>query len=413
MIPSFASPLSLKDALHPPYLAKPSALYHQLRANGPVYWDDGLQAWAVTSYDISMAVLRDSRRFSSNRVPLNLDRLPEPLRLQAAPVLHMLARQMLFLDSDDHTRLRRLVSSAFTPRRIEGLRTHIQAIVDQLLDALQERELVEITRDFASQIPSLVIAQLLGAPTEDRAQFLAWNDALVMLLDASSSHRDEELIQAFHAVAAFLDYLRHLISERRTAPRDDLIQGFLIAEAEGEKLSEEEILANCLLLLSAGNSTTMYAISNALLTLLHHPDQLQEIRANPSLMPTAIEELLRYEGPVQLIARRTREDVEIGGRHIMAGQLIIVCLGAANYDPRQFRDPDHLDVERSSSRHLSFGQGAHFCLGAPLARLELEIALTAFLTRFSSPRLASDDPSPHWQPALTFRHLSKLPVFVK
>ncbi|QBD78968.1 cytochrome P450 [Ktedonosporobacter rubrisoli] len=403
---NISTPPSLQDALSPQHLDNPYLIYQRLRENDPVYWDNKTHAWIITGYEYAMMILRDAR-CSSQRSLLSLRSMSEQRLQQMAPVLSVLSRQMIFIDPPDHTRLRRLVNKAFTPARVEMMRAFIQQLVNQLLDTLQEKEHVEIVNDFAFPIPATVIAQLLGVPTNDQKQFATWTDAFGVLLDGSP-HTEEEMMQALSLVADFLDYFRHLIAERRNAPQNDLIQALLVTEEQGEVLSEEEIIGNCLLLFAAGHGTTIYGISNGLFALLQHPDQLRAVQSDPSLMTAAVQELLRYESPVQVTSRQAREAFMLGNRQIAAGDRLIVHLGAVNHDPAQFQEPDQLDVRRFASRNLAFGHGIHFCLGSPLALLEIEIALTTLLTRFPKIQLTSQ--TPQWHPVLSFRHLVELPV---
>ncbi|MBO0778330.1 MAG: cytochrome P450 [Ktedonobacteraceae bacterium] len=401
-------PLSLKQVLDPVYLANPYHLYRQLRAHDPVYWDEAMQAWVLTRYEEVQAVLRDPR-CSKEHFPADVSQFPEPMREQGATILHILSRQMLFLDAPDHTRLRRLVSQAFTPRRIALMRASIQALVNRLLDAVQGKEQMDVIAEVAFPLPSIVIAEMLGVPSEDREQFAIWTTAFGALLDGTA-HTPTERAQALRGIAAFLSYFRRLIAQRHVHPQDDLIQALLDAKEQDDTLREEEVLANSFLLLAAGHGTTIHAIGNGLLALLQHPDQLQILRSDPTLLPAAIEELLRYDGPVQTTRRIAREPMEIGGKHIAAGQALIACLGAANHDPERFVKPDQLDVRRTASRHLAFGHGSHFCLGAPLARLEIEIALASLLERFPALCLATTEPQ--WRPTIIFRVLKELPVVI-
>lgn len=398
--------LSLKDVLDPTYLPNPYRLYQQLRRSDPVYWDQEMNAWVLTRYDDVLAALRDPR-LSSVHVPTDVSHLPPEIREQATIVLRILSRQMLFLDAPDHTHLRRLVSQAFTPRRVASMRASIQSLVNQLLDAVEARGEMDVIADFAFPLPSIVIAEMLGVPAEDREQFAIWATAFGSLLDRAASTPEEQR-QAFLHVANCLGYFRRLISERRAHSQDDLLQALFEAGEQGDVLSEEELLGNALLLLSAGHGTTIHAIGNGLLALLQNPEQFDALQREPALLPAAVEELLRYDAPIQTTRRVAREDIDIGNKHIQAGQAVIGCLGAANRDPAHVADPDHLDVRRPVQRHLAFGHGSHFCLGAPLARLEIEVAFDALLARFPRLRLQSTEPA--WRPHIVFRSLSRLPV---
>ncbi|QBD75024.1 cytochrome P450 [Ktedonosporobacter rubrisoli] len=401
-----ATSLSMKNALQPPYLSNPYPLYRQLRESDPVHWDQEANAWVLTRYADVMEALRDPR-LSAGRMSAENYNLPEPLREKGEEITSIIARQILFLNPPDHTRLRGLVSKAFTPRRIEAMRAQIQEIVDQLLDEVQGKGRMEVLSDFAFPLPSIVIAQMLGVPPEDREQFAQGTVAFGELIDGAIK-TPQDMQQIFFKVADFLDYFRQLIALRRGHPQDDLIQALLVAEEQGETLSEEEIISNCLLLLAAGHGTTIDAIGNGLAALHQYPDQLQDLQKHPALITAAVQELLRYDGPVQRTARIAQEDLEIGGKRIQAGDEVITCLGAANHDPEQFPNPDCLDLRRNEHKMLSFGQGIHFCLGSPLARLELEIAFNTLLARF--PEMRIETPELKWEGSLTFRGLQELPV---
>src|ERR671910_150288 len=318
--------------------------------------------------------------------------------------LRPLERNMLDLDDSDHARLRALVSKAFTPRLLERLRGRIEALSEDLLDAMGSE--AELVAGYALPLPATVIAELLGVPAEDQRKFHRWSSNLVSV----SSGRD--MLRALPAALAFMRYLRKLIGRRRTEPRDDLITALVRAEEAGDRLSEDELLAMVFLLLVAGHETTVNLISSGTLALLEHPEQAERLRRDPSLMKPAVEELLRYTSPVEMATERyAREDAEIGGRRIPRGGLVLAVLGSANRDERHFENPDVLDLARAPNRHLAFGRGGvHHCLGAPLARMEGQIALSALLRRFPGARLAMAPESLHWRRGLFLRGLEKLPL---
>jgi len=398
--------LSLTQAIEPGYISNPYPIYHRLREDDPVRWDEGSHAWVLTGYADVVAALRD-QRLSAVRFMLDPDWFPEEIRATLTAPSRALTRQMLFLDPPDHTRLRSLVVKAFTPRVIEAMRPNIQQLVDELLDAVLPQGRMDVINDFAYPLPAIVIAQMLGVPPEDRDKFTRWTSSFGFLIGANNP-TIEAVIQALYDVAAFIDYFRAIIIRRRTTPEDDLMQAMIAAEEQGDRLSEEELLANCVLLLAAGHGTTTHLISNGMLALLQHPDQLVELRDNPSLISSAVAELLRYDSPVQLTSRLAREDFELRGKTIMAGQALSMHIGAANRDPAQFAQPDRLDLHRFENRHLAFGHGIHYCLGAPLARIEAEIAFATLLRRLREPRLLA--PVLEWAPSLVFRALSSLPI---
>jgi cytochrome P450 len=316
---------------------------------------------------------------------------------------------MLERDPPNHTRLRGLVSKAFTPRVVDVLRPHIQQIVDGLLDRVAGAHAMDLIEDFAYPLPVIVICELLGVPVEDRDRFKGWGLDIARGLDAILLPPDSEVIQRSAASRrALTDYFRALIAERRASPRADLLSGLIAAEEVGDRLSEGELLATCILLLVAGHETTVNLVGNGTLALLRHPDQLRRLRENPGLIGSAVEELLRYDGPVQRTARVPSEAVTIGGHTLAEGDLVLPFMGAADRDPAQFTDPDGLDIARTDNRHIAFGWGIHFCLGAPLARVEGQIAINTLVRRLPKLALATD--RPEYRQSLTLRGLAALPV---
>ena len=299
-------------------------------------------------------------------------------------------RWMLFKNPPDHTRLRGLVHKAFTPRRVEQMRSQIQAITDGLLDRVQAAGRADLIAELAYPLPVTVIAAMLGVPAEDHAQFHAWSDALAHSLDLTED--PEVYTRASRAAVALTAYLRTIIEQRRRQPQDDLLSALILAEEGGGRLSEDELYATVTLLLVAGHETTVNLIGNGVLALLRHPDQLRRLRDEPGLIRTAVEELLRYDSPVQATSRVARADLEIGGHTIRAGQQVSFLLGAANHDPARFADPTRLDLSRDPNPHLAFGSGIHYCLGAPLARLEGQIAINTLVQRLPGLALAPERP---------------------
>jgi pimeloyl-[acyl-carrier protein] synthase len=307
-----------------------------------------------------------------------------------------LPRSMLFRDPPDHTRLRALVSKAFTPRMIETMREHIQEIVDRLLDRVQDAGRMDVIEDLAYPLPVTVICEMLGVPVDDHASIRGWSAEIARSLDAIGLPSDQDIVERGRTSRrALADYFRRLVPERRARPQNDLLSGLIAAEEQGDKLSQDEVIAMCLLLFIAGHETTVNLIGNGTLALLRHPDQMKKLRAEPSLIGNAVEELLRYDSPVQRTARITTTEVELAGQPLPKGAMVITALGAANRDPAQFADPDRLDVTRKDPRHISFGFGIHFCLGAPLARVEGQLALGTLLRR--APKLALAEANPEWR----------------
>jgi cytochrome P450 len=398
-------PLSLDNLLRPDVQADPYPFYHRLRAADPVHWE-ATMGWVLTRHADVVATLRDSR-FSAERVGFSLDWLPLDLQETLAPATRAFVRQMLFLDPPDHTLLRGLVSKAFTPRVVEGMRPRVQEIVDRLVDGFQDSSEVDVIRALAFPLPVVVIAEMLGVPPEDHAQFTRWTADLGALIDGTNLTA-ERAMSALQGLMALMDYFRRIIADHRARPRNDLLQGLIAAEDRGDVLSEDELLGNCMLLLAAGHGTTTHLIGNGLLALLRHPNQLRLLRDTPALIGTAVAELLRYDGTVQITSRLAHEDLQIGEQQIRAGENVFTILGAANRDPAQFPDPDRLDITRQENRHVAFGHGIHYCLGAPLAILEGQIALGTLVRRLPNMCLAADDLV--WQPSQVFRGLAALPV---
>lgn len=393
--------------------ANPYPFYDRLRARGPVFQDTNASqddGWVVIRHSLVAAALRDPR-IAAERIdmPTDFSWAPEPFNSAARQVFRAMPHQLLFLDPPDHTRLRGLVNKAFTPRLVEGMRGHITDLTRNLLDDIEERGELEVIRDLAYPLPAIVIAELLGVPVADREKFIQWANDFGGFLDSSNLTMEQSL-QAIQGVADFMDYFREIIARRRVEPHDDLLQALVAAHDRDDRMTEDELLANLVLLLAAGHGTTTHLIGNGLLALLRNPDQYQRLVDDPSLVPNAIAELLRYDAPVQLTGRRVREELTLGEATIPAGQHLTILLGAANHDPDQYADPNHLDVSRPENRILSFGQGIHFCLGAPLARLEAEIVFQQMTKRFPHLRLAAPVESLEWQPSIVFRGLVSLPV---
>ncbi|HEV3511535.1 MAG TPA: cytochrome P450 [Candidatus Sulfotelmatobacter sp.] len=396
--------LSLYHLLDPEVLANPYPLYRQLRREDPVHWDPFLHAWVVTRYDDVVHVLH---HFSAQRTPT-----PEQLsslNLSALnPIAAVMVRQMLFLDPPDHTRLRALASAAFTPRRVEQLRSHIREVMDGLLDSVIQQGHMDILADFASPAPAIVTAELLGVPVSDHAQLKEWSQDFAEML-GNFQHNPDRFGRVLRSVEHLCDYFRRAMREQQYHPRAGLIQAMMTAEVDGARLTEEEIVANLIVTMVGGQETTTNLIGNGVLTLLRHPDDLERLRADPSLIPAAVEELLRYESPSQHTARLAPADVELGGKQIRKRQAVIAVMGAGNRDPERFPDPDRLDLARKDNRHLAFGWAAHFCFGAALARLEGQIAFDRILARLSNLAL-NTRATLEWRQNLGLRGLTALPV---
>lgn len=385
------------NPLQPDVRENPYPLYHRLRREDPVHVTP-MGLWVLSRYDDAAMILRDPRFGRRGFQQILEARFGRP----------GVGRSMLHQDPPDHTRLRTLVNKAFTPRVVEGLREEIQRIVDRLLDEVDGAGSMDLVDRLAYPLPVIVICEMLGVPDDDRNRFRDWSYAIARSLDAIAFPDPDVVARANQAQDALTGYFRGLVEERRRQPRGDLLSAMIAAEEAGDRLSTEELFAMTSLLFIAGHETTVNLIGNGVLALLQHPDQLGKLREDPSLIASAIEELLRYDSPVQRTARIVYEDVEIGGRAIKAGSVVVALLGAANRDPAHFPEPDRLDIARADNRHLSFGWGIHFCLGAPLARLEGQIAIGTLLRRMPSLALATD--TLEWRETSTLRGLKTLPV---
>ncbi|MCX4641382.1 MULTISPECIES: cytochrome P450 [unclassified Streptomyces] len=388
----------------PAFMADPFPLYRQLREDGPVrraVLAGGLEAWLVTRYEDCLAALSDSRLSSDVRDasdPRLLERLPATER-------ESMLRTMLRSDPPDHTRLRRLVSKAFTARRVAELRPRVQEITDGLLDAIVPAGKAELVEDFALPLPVTVISELLGVPVADRDDFHRWTDD--MILRGAEPPDPARIDRAWRHMRS---YLTGLLQDKRARPGDDLLSALIATRDEEHQLDEDELIAMAFLLLVAGYITTVNLIGSGIAALLAHPDQLQILRDDPELLPGAIEEFLRYDGPVNPgIARFAREDVAIAGVAIPRGATVLVASAIADRDPAQFPHPDRLDVTRQDNAHLAFGHGIHYCLGAPLARLEGQIAMETALRRLPHLSLAVPPSELRWRSG-GLRGPEKLPV---
>ena len=395
--------LSLYNLLNPEVLANPYPLYQRLRDEDPVHWDPFLHAWVVTRYADVVTVLQ---QFSANRTPT-----PEQLtRLglsSLTPLARVMVRQMLFLDPPEHARVRALASKAFMPRRVEVLRSHIQDITNKLLDAVQQQGQMDIIADLAYPLPAIVTAEMLGVPTSDWKQLTAWSADFAQVL-GNFQHNPDYAARAVRSLEEMIVYFRAAIYENKQHPREGLINTFLSAEVNGDRLSEDEIIANTIVTMVGGQETTTNLIGNGILTLLRNPEQLARLRDDAGLIPSATEELLRYESPSQHTARLAPEDTVLEGKHIAKRQAVIAIMGAANRDPVRFPDPDQFDPARQDNRHVAFAWGHHFCFGAPLARIEAHTAFEAILRRMPDLRLNTQ--SVKWRDNLGLRGLLALPV---
>ncbi|WP_092800278.1 cytochrome P450 [Klenkia marina] len=391
--------LDLTDAS---FVENPYPAFAAARAQAPVQWDEGLGMWLAYGHAEANAVLRTRAlgRIWSDRMPTE--------RFGQFNLIHRNA--ILEMEPPDHTRLRRLISAAFARGHVERLRPWVEELAASLVDAMVERstagEPVDLFTGMAEQLPVEVIAELLGVPQADRPLLRPWSNAIVKMYEYGRTTETEDAAEV--AAAEFVAYLRDLAAQRRTAPGEDLLTHLVTArDADGDRLTEDELVTTCVLLLNAGHEATVNVTGNGLLALLQHPDQLARLRADPSLLPTAIEELMRFDSPLQLFERTATADVELGGVVVEQGQKIAALLGSGNHDPAVFADPDTLDVARAENPHISFGAGVHFCIGAPLARVELQASFGALLARTSVLELAGEA---RRRPEFVIRGLAELPL---
>jgi cytochrome P450 len=397
-----AVPLSLSRLLEPEILADPYPLYHELRRQTPVYFDPYLHAFVVTRYDDVATVLTS---YSANRT-----HAPEKVTAlglgHLAPIAAVMVKQMLFLDPPAHQRTRRLASVVFTPKRVELLRDHIAQITDSMLQRVRERGRMDVMADLANPLPAIVTAEMLGVPASDHRQLKVWSQDFAEML-GNFQHNPGRVDQVLRSLEEMTAYFRAAIDIQRGESGAGLAHALATAEVDGDRLSEDEVVANLIVIMVGGQETTSNLIGNGLLTLLRNPEEADRLRADPSLIPSAVEELLRYESPSQHTARLAPDDVELGGVPIRRKQAVIAVMGAANRDPERFADPDRLDFERPDNRHLAFGWAAHFCFGASLARVEAQVVLEGLLGLHDL-RL---QPGPlEWRSNLGLRGLSALNV---
>ncbi|KMY54497.1 cytochrome P450 [Bacillus sp. FJAT-27231] len=391
--PAFS--LSSPECLNNPY-----PTYEQLRSVHPIYRGMAFKnpGWYVTGYDEALMILKDAR--FKNRMSL-----PQTTRKYEA-LKRVQSDMLLFKNGQDHKRLRLLVSQVFTPGVVESYRSYIEETVHDLLDKVQHNYKLDVIADLAFPLASLVIAKIIGIPAEDRHQFREWAVSLIQTIDFTRSRK--ALIEGNDTTKSLLVYFKGLIQKRRQNRKQDLISRLIEETQQGDKLTDEEILATCILLIIAGHETTVNLIGDSMLCLLNHPTQLARLKENPSLIDAAVEECLRYESPTQMTARTATEDIEINGVEIKQGYQVYTLLGAANRDPKQFNHPNMLDIARNPNPHLSFGYGTHFCPGSSLARLEAQVAVQILLQRMDHLQIASSDLQ--WRKLLGFRALKELPL---
>jgi cytochrome P450 len=374
--------LSLYQLLDPEVLANPYPLFHRLRTEDPVHWDPYLHTWVVTRYSDVVEVLHT---FSAERT-----HTPEKLNAMGlsamTPIAQLMVKQMLFMDPPQHTRLRKLASHAFTPARVAVLRDHIREIVGRLLDKVQSRRRMDVIAELAEPLPAIVTAEMFGVPVGDWEQLKAWTADFAEML-GNFQHNPDRVPWMLRVVQDIVAYFHDTVRRQRVQPREGLVRSLMEAEVDGDRLTDEEVVATCIVTMVGGQETTTNLIGNGVATLLRHPEELERVRRDRSLIASAVEEMLRYESPSQHTGRLAPEDRELGGKVVRKKQAVMAVMAAANRDPERFPDPDRFDICRQNNRHLAFGYAAHFCFGAALARIEGQEAFDALLQRMPDLRL--------------------------
>ncbi|WP_339223984.1 cytochrome P450 [Paenibacillus sp. FSL W7-1332] len=388
---SLKNVLFTKEFTHNPY-----PVYEKLRQSDPILnlqFPDGRFGWLISNYEQAVEALKDGR-FSKD--------IAKAMGQEQTSVF---STNMLFSDPPDHKRLRGLVQKGFTPQRIADMRGHIQEIADNLLDAVSSRDTINLIDDYAFKLPIIVISEILGVPTEDQDKFRLWSNSII---GASNQEMNEQVVQHMNE---FIAYLKDWFAKVREQPGDDMISQLVIAENQGDRLSEQELYGVVTLMIIAGHETTVNLIGNGVLALLEHPEQRKLLQEQPELIHGAIEEMLRYNGPVEFSTSRwAAEDMDFHGVHMKKGDLVVIALNSANRDASQFENPDIFDITREKSQHLAFGKGIHLCLGAPLARLEGEIAINTLLRRYPHFELQRDIDELEWRPGMIVRGVKEIPI---
>ncbi len=377
------------------FLRDPYPLLHQMRSEAPVYWSDTIGGWLLTRYDDIGVTFRDTAHFSNeHRLGQAVAYLPPERRANYRTFeAHYATKGLLHSDPPDHTRLKTLVSKEFTPRVVEQMRSRIREIVNALLDAGEAKGQMDIVPDLAEALPVGVIAEIIGVPRPERHLFRRWTDD-ILCFQGVNKPSETDLSRAQNALVEIRAYLTQMINLRRREPSQDLMSKLVAVEAAGERLSESELINTSVTLFTAGHETTLSLISNTIYTLLANPSQLAILHRQPELLGSVIEESLRYESPVSRQSRRMKADAELGGQQLKAGEMVFQMLNAANRDPAYFDNPDQFDIQRKENKHVAFGYGIHFCVGATLARTEAAIAIGTVLKRF--PKMHLLDSRPDW-----------------
>lgn len=397
------------DPTDPATIADPFPAFARLRESHPIHWSEPVKGWVLLRYaDVRAATL--DPKMSPDRLRPFFHRMPPEERERVRDLEHYLTAWAVFRDPPDHTRLRGLMNKAFVSRALEGLRPRVERIVDDLIDQMRGRERIDAIADFAYPIPATVIMDILGVPRGDIVKVRDMSHAIALFIGSAVSTPDK-YAKAQAGTKAMADFFRDLVRERRARPKDDMVSALIAAESGGDMLNEDEIIGTCILLLFAGHETTTNLMGNGLAALMRFPGELERLRQDPGLVEDAVEEFLRFDGPSGAITRVAREDMEIGGHKVRKGQRIFAMANAANRDPRQFDGPEGLDVGRKNNRHLAFGHGVHFCIGAPLARLEGQIAFAALTKRLR--RIEPDFARLEWLDSIVFRGVHALPLRIE
>jgi cytochrome P450 len=394
----------------PAYLANPFPVYREMRDRDPAHWSPDLKAWVLTRYEDVKRVCLDTAGMSSDRLRPFFATLPGPEAARMADLIRVLTLWMVFRDPPEHTRLRRLASRVFHVRSINALRPNIESITASLLDGIGERSEFDFIAEFAGPLPQLVIMDMLGVPRGEMARLKHLSDEMALFIGSARATPDK-YDRAQAGTREMAGMFRELIVQKRAAPRPDLLSELVHVEEQGERLSDDELVAMCVLLLFAGHETTTHHITNGLAALMRFPSQMEKLRKSPALAPAAVEELLRYDGPIGAQVRIAREPQDFHGRTVKPGERVFLMMNAANRDERAYPDPDRVDIERHGVPHLTFGFGAHICLGFPLARLEGQIALPAVLARWSHIEPADD--APGWMDSMVLRGMTAFPIRVR
>jgi hypothetical protein len=393
----------------PAFLADPFPLFRRMQDEDPCHWSPRLKAWVLTRYEDVRRVCLD-KEMSSDRLRPYFATLPPPEAQRIADIMRYLSLWMVFRDPPEHTRLRRLTSKVFHVKSMQAMRPRIEALMRRLFEGLEGRREFDFIADFAGPLPALVIMDMLGVPKEELAQVKRLSDDMALFIGSARMSPDKyDIAQA--ATREMAAFFRGMVAARRARPQADLLSELVQLEDEGDSLSDDELVATCILLLFAGHETTTNHIANGLLALLRFPGELERLRADPALAPAAVEELLRYDGPNGAQVRIVREPQELHGRRLQAGERVFILLNAANRDPRAYPEPDRVRIGRDGPPHLAFGFGLHICLGFPLARLEGQVALPAVLSRWPGLELAGERPA--WLNSMVFRGMQSMPVRVR